>query len=129
MTKIFVFEYLTGGGIDPALAGAGSLADLSALIVEGRVMRDALVADLREIDGVQVSFATSRFETVDPALAHCMAAPGESMTSCGDAAQSGLRADPWSCRAQMGHVGVRDRWWLPSTDRPPGRESAVLLRA
>ncbi|MFM0493123.1 ATP-grasp domain-containing protein [Paraburkholderia caledonica] len=81
MTKIFVFEYLTGGGIDPALAGAGSLADLSALIVEGRVMRDALVADLREIDGVQVSFATSRFETVDPALAHCMAAPGESMTA------------------------------------------------
>jgi len=81
LTKIFVFEYLTGGGIDPALAGAGSLADLSALIVEGRVMRDALVADLREIDGVQVSFATSRFETVDPALAHCMAAPGESMTA------------------------------------------------
>lgn len=81
MTKIFVFEYLTGGGIDPALAGAGSLADLSALIVEGRVMRDALVADLRELDGVQVSFASSRFETVDPALAHCMAAPGESMTA------------------------------------------------
>ena len=81
MTKIFVFEYLTGGGIDPALAGAGSLADLSALIVEGRVMRDALVADLRELDGVEVSFASSRFETVDPALAHCMAAPGESMTA------------------------------------------------
>lgn len=81
MTKIFVFEYLTGGGIDPALAGAASLADLSALIVEGRVMRDALVADLRDLDGVEVTFATSRFETVEPALAHCMAAPGESMTA------------------------------------------------
>ncbi|MEC5404549.1 ATP-grasp domain-containing protein [Paraburkholderia sp. MPAMCS5] len=81
MTRIFVFEYLTGGGIDPALAGAASLADLSTLIVEGRVMRDALVADLREIDGVEVSFASSRFESVDPALAHCMAAPGESMTA------------------------------------------------
>ncbi|CAB3683449.1 ATP-grasp domain-containing protein [Paraburkholderia rhynchosiae] len=81
MTKIFVFEYLTGGGIYPAVAGAGSLADLSTLIVEGRVMRDALVADLRELDGVEVSFASSRFETVDPALAHCMAAPGESMTA------------------------------------------------
>ena len=81
MTKIFVYEYLTGGGIDPALAGAGSLADLSALIVEGRVMRDALVADLRELDGVQVTFASSRFETVDPALAHCRAEPGESMTA------------------------------------------------
>ncbi|MGF6543092.1 ATP-grasp domain-containing protein [Paraburkholderia youngii] len=81
MTKIFVYEYLTGGGIDPALAGAGSLADLSALIVEGRVMRDALVAALRELDGVQVTFATSRFETPAPGDAHCMAAPGESMTA------------------------------------------------
>ena len=81
MTKIFVYEYLTGGGIDPALAGAGSLADLSALIVEGRVMRDALVADLRELDGVHVTFAISRFETVDARQAHCMAAPGESMTA------------------------------------------------
>ena len=81
MTKIFVFEYLTGGGIDPALAGAGSLADLSALIVEGRVMRDALVADLRELADVHVTFATSRFETVDAAQTHCMAAHGESMTA------------------------------------------------
>lgn len=81
MTKIFVYEYLTGGGIDPALAGEGSLADLSALIVEGRVMRDALVADLRELDGVHVTFATSRFETLDAGQSHCMAAPGESMTA------------------------------------------------
>jgi predicted ATP-grasp superfamily ATP-dependent carboligase len=81
LTKIFVYEYLTGGGIDPALAGEGSLADLSALIVEGRVMRDALVADLRKLDGVQVTFATSRFETVDAAQSHCMAEPGESMTA------------------------------------------------
>lgn len=81
MTKIFVYEYLTGGGIDPALAGAGSLADLSALIVEGRVMRDALVADLRELDGVRVTFASSRFETVDAAQSHCMAGHGESMTA------------------------------------------------
>ncbi|PVX77065.1 ATP-grasp domain-containing protein [Paraburkholderia unamae] len=81
MTKIFVFEYLTGGGIDPAHAGAGSLADLSALIVEGRVMRDALANDLRALDGVTVSVASSRFETLAPALAHCKAAPGESMTA------------------------------------------------
>jgi len=81
LTKIFVYEYLTGGGIDPELAGEGSLADLSALIVEGRVMRDALVADLRELDGVEVTFATSRFETLDAGDAHCMAAPGESMTA------------------------------------------------
>jgi predicted ATP-grasp superfamily ATP-dependent carboligase len=81
LTKIFVYEYLTGGGIDPELAGAGSLADLSALIVEGRVMRDALVAGLRELDGVCVTFAISRFETPAAGDAHCMAAPGESMTA------------------------------------------------
>ncbi|WP_042268022.1 ATP-grasp domain-containing protein [Paraburkholderia heleia] len=81
MIKIFVFEYLTGGGIDPAHAGAGNLADLSALIVEGRVMRDALVNDLRVLDGVSVSFASSRFETVTSPLAHCTAAPGEQMTA------------------------------------------------
>ena len=81
MTKIFVYEYLTGGGIDPEFAGAGSLADLSALIVEGRVMRDALVAGLRELDGVRVTFATSRFEAPNAGDAHCMAAAGESMTA------------------------------------------------
>lgn len=84
MIKLFVYEYLTGGGIDPELAGEGSLADLSALIVEGRAMRDALVVDLVEVDGVQVTFATSRFEhdveRVSPLAAHCMAAPGEPMT-------------------------------------------------
>jgi predicted ATP-grasp superfamily ATP-dependent carboligase len=81
LIKIFVFEYLTGGGIDPAHAGAGSLADLSALIVEGRVMRDALVSDLRALEGIDVSFAGSRFESVASSLAHWKAAPGESMTA------------------------------------------------
>ena len=79
MVKLFVYEYLTGGGIDPDLACEGSLADLSALIVEGRAMRDALVADLLELDGVQVSFAASRFERVDPARAHFIARSGEPM--------------------------------------------------
>jgi tyramine---L-glutamate ligase len=45
------------------------------------VMRDALVAGLRELDGVHVTFATSRFETLGPGDAHCRAAPGESMTA------------------------------------------------
>ncbi|WP_250527029.1 ATP-grasp domain-containing protein [Caballeronia sp. GAWG2-1] len=80
MTKIFVFEYLTGGGIDPDVAGAGSLADLSALIVEGRVMRDAIAADLRALPGIDVTIASSRFEHVDAAYAHCKAEPGESVT-------------------------------------------------
>jgi len=84
LTKLFVYEYLTGGGIDPALAGEASLLDLSALIVEGRAMRDALVKDLLDLGCVQVTFASSRFETVsetvDPARSHCRAMPGESIT-------------------------------------------------
>ena len=79
MTKLFVYEYLTGGGIDPALAGDASLLDLSALVVEGRAMRDALVEDLLALGGVEVTFASSRFETVDPARSHCKAIPGESI--------------------------------------------------
>ena len=66
MSKIFVYEYLTGGGIDPALAREGGLADLSALIGEGRTMRDALVGQLRALDGVEVTYASSRFETPCP---------------------------------------------------------------
>jgi predicted ATP-grasp superfamily ATP-dependent carboligase len=85
LTRIFVYEYLTGGGIDPAQSAPSSLADLSALIVEGRVMRDAIAADLAALgDGVEVSIARSRFETVDPAqrdyVAH-VARDGEAMTA------------------------------------------------
>ncbi|MBN3758198.1 ATP-grasp domain-containing protein [Paraburkholderia sp. Tr-20389] len=77
--KLWVYEYLTGGGIDAQLAGSSSLADLSALVVEGRVMRDAIVGDLRQLDGVQVSFASSRFEQVAQDVPHGRAKPGESM--------------------------------------------------
>lgn len=79
LSKIFVFEYLSGGGIDAGLALAGSIAELGALIDEGRAMRDALVRDLRALDGVEVCHACSRFEIADSSSAHCMAAPGESM--------------------------------------------------
>ncbi|MDR5857184.1 ATP-grasp domain-containing protein [Caballeronia sp. LZ062] len=80
MTRIFVFEYLTGGGIDPDVASAGSLADLSALIVEGRVMRDAVAADLRALDGVDVTIATSCFERIDEHHAHARPQHGEPIT-------------------------------------------------
>jgi predicted ATP-grasp superfamily ATP-dependent carboligase len=80
LIKIFVFEYLTGGGIDPDAAGAGSLADLSALIVEGRVMRDALAADLRALPGIAVTVASSRFEQRDGASDYVRARPGETVT-------------------------------------------------
>ncbi len=79
MAKIFVYEYLTGGGIDPALTCQGSLADLSALIGEGRMMRNALVASLASIEGVSVTFASSRFEAFDRAATHCRPNAGESI--------------------------------------------------
>lgn len=82
MISLFVYEYLTGGGIDPELAGESGIADLSALIVEGRAMRDAMVQDLRQLDGIDVSFASSRFEAAAASrspLRHYCAAPGEPM--------------------------------------------------
>ncbi len=80
LTKIFVFEYLTGGGIDPDIASTGSLADLSALIVEGRVMRDAIAADLRALPGIDVTIASSRFEQIDDRYPHRRAQAGEAIT-------------------------------------------------
>jgi len=79
LSKIFVYEYLTGGGIDPALARESGLADLSALIGEGRTMRDALVRQLRELDGVQVSCASSRFETAERDAGYRLPKEGESI--------------------------------------------------
>lgn len=79
LTKIFVYEYLTGGGIDPELAGDGSLADLSALMGDGRVMRDSLVSELRKLGGVRVSFASSRFEALSLQDGSCCPVPGESI--------------------------------------------------
>ena len=82
MIRLFVYEYLTGGGIDPELAGESGIADLSVLIVEGRAMRDAMVQDLRDLGGIDVSFASSRFEAAAASrspLQHYCAAPGEPM--------------------------------------------------
>ena len=79
MTRIFVYEYLTGGGIDPAQSAPSSLADLSALIVEGRVMRDAVAADLRALGGIAVSVARSRFEAAAPSPDDYCAQDGEPM--------------------------------------------------
>ncbi|MDR5739979.1 MULTISPECIES: ATP-grasp domain-containing protein [unclassified Caballeronia] len=80
MIKLFVFEYLTGGGIDPDVASPGSLADLSALIVEGRVMRDAIASDLRALPGIDVTIASSSFEQIDDRYSHRRAQEGEAIT-------------------------------------------------
>lgn len=79
MIEIFVYEYLTGGGIDRSLAREGGSPDLSPLTGEGRLMRDALVAELRKLDGVRVDFATSRFEAFEGTARGCQPAEGESI--------------------------------------------------
>lgn len=51
MKRVFVFEYVTGGG------EVGSAAERAALLPSGRLMRDAVVGDLLAVPGVCVSAA------------------------------------------------------------------------
>lgn len=68
MKRVFVFEYLTGGG------EVGSDAERDELMPMGRLMRDALVADLLTVPGVQVSAALCRHAPEVPAGARGVAA-------------------------------------------------------
>lgn len=59
MKRVFVYEYLSGGGLmDAAGDQAAELAE-AELLPLGLSMRDAMVQDLLEIDGCEVSVATS----------------------------------------------------------------------
>ena len=68
MKRVFVFEYLTGGG------EVGSEAERDELMPMGRLMRDALVADLLTLPHVQVSAAVCRHAPELPAGARSLAA-------------------------------------------------------
>ncbi|NML15836.1 ATP-grasp domain-containing protein [Azohydromonas caseinilytica] len=61
--RVFVYEYLSGGG----LVG-GEDGDDEELLEQGVAMRDALVADLAGVPGLQVSAAAT--------VPHCPAPPG-----------------------------------------------------
>lgn len=79
MTRVFVFEYLTGGG----WAGQGCGAT-DALLQPGREMRDAMLADLVQAEGVQATAAASEAAPLEGELARLPAvrpAPGESLPS------------------------------------------------
>lgn len=76
MTRVFVFEYLTGGGLIEAGAG-GSACD--ALMAQGRHMRDALVADLLRVDGCRTSVATCAQAPVAAPAQAVSAQAGESV--------------------------------------------------
>jgi len=81
LITIFVYEWLSGGGMEPSVADALTPPDVGALLHEGRTMRDALVADLAALPEVRVSYASCRFESGKPAATqaatHCMPAFGE----------------------------------------------------
>src|SRR3982751_6630723 len=55
LTRVFVYEYLSGGGSQ----GAGSDGNIADLLVQGRAMRDAIVGDLATVAGVATMYATS----------------------------------------------------------------------
>jgi predicted ATP-grasp superfamily ATP-dependent carboligase len=74
MKRVFVFEYLTGGGLID-----GDEAAVAELLPLGLTMRDALVADLAEVPGVVVSAAVSARAPQFPANTQAVQAePGES---------------------------------------------------
>jgi len=61
MKHVFVYEYLSGGGLIPSAHDA-SVSDEAAaaeLLPLGLSMRDALAQDLLQVDGVQLSVAAS----------------------------------------------------------------------
>jgi predicted ATP-grasp superfamily ATP-dependent carboligase len=61
MKRVFVYEYLSGGGLIPS-AGDATVNDEAAaaeLLPLGLSMRDALAQDLLQVDGVMVSVAAS----------------------------------------------------------------------
>ena len=74
--RIFVYEYLSGGGLD---AGAAA-GDDAALLRAGLQMRDALLADLAALPGLQLRYASAAGVAV-PALPRgeaCAPRAGES---------------------------------------------------
>lgn len=62
MKRVFVYEYLSGGGLMPTAPGeepsAGDAAAAAALLPLGVSMRDAIVGDLLGVDGCQVTVAS-----------------------------------------------------------------------
>jgi tyramine---L-glutamate ligase len=64
MTRVFVFEYLTGGGAQEADA-----AGVDALLQPGREMRDAMLADLMQAGEFEITAAATAQAPLEGALA------------------------------------------------------------
>ena len=63
MKRILVYETLSGGG---ALSEAGDPDELAELAAQGRAMRDAIVADLGHLPGLQISYAAAAGSAAAP---------------------------------------------------------------
>lgn len=57
MTSIFIFEFITGGGL---LSSADALGESASLLSEGKAMAAALASDLVAVDDVEVFFQRDR---------------------------------------------------------------------
>lgn len=74
MTRVFVYEYLSGGG---QMAGTGTSG--GELLAMGRAMRDAMVADLLQLEDYDVSVAAGNLDVTVPEPANTVTPqPGES---------------------------------------------------
>lgn len=102
MARVFVFEYLTAGGLDREDA-----ATAATLLPMGVAMRDAMVNDLLQVRGVQVSAASCTAATPPPEGARACVPP------------AGMALPDWVAWQAARHDAV----WLvaPETDGLLGR--------
>jgi predicted ATP-grasp superfamily ATP-dependent carboligase len=70
ITRLFVYEYLSGGG----MGRDAQDADDAEWLMQGRAMRNALVDDLAAIDGIMTTYATTGSDALAPSGAPAFAA-------------------------------------------------------
>lgn len=132
MKRVFVFEYLTGGGrVD------GDESTTRTLLPQGLRMRDAMVGDLLRAGGLAVTAATCARAPAPPAgAAACTALPGESLFDL-VARQAALHDAVWLVAPETGGLlaqfaqHVPSARWLGCDDaaiRLASSKSATLAR-
>jgi tyramine---L-glutamate ligase len=108
MKRVFVFEYLTGGGpVD------GDEAHRQALREQGRQMRDAMVDDLLRAGDWAVTAATCCDVSAPPAGALPAAAPPGEPVLAWLARQSALHDVVWAVAPETGGLLLRCRQTVP----------------
>jgi predicted ATP-grasp superfamily ATP-dependent carboligase len=123
MKRVFVFEYLTGGGqVD------GDAAATQALLPQGLRMRDAMVGDLLRAGGFEVTAATCGRAPAPPAGARpCVAQPDESLFDL-VAWQAALHDAVWLVAPETGGLLAPFAQQVPS-DRWQGCDAAAIRLA